>query len=120
MKNNNKCKTRVLFKASFCFALLLMVFLLPNKSFGATEDEYKYLSDQDINPTYVKVGWDTFRKDHVNGNGKISVKVEGVTVLETTPSTKNILDVALCACFPLESGMVRLCCCDFVNIYTKP
>ncbi len=75
MKTNNKCK--ISFLLIFCFAILLAVFLLPNTSFAATGEGYKYLSDEDINPTSVRVGWDTFRKDHVNGNGKISVKVEG-------------------------------------------
>lgn len=37
--------------------------------------------------------------------------------LETTHSTDNILDAALCVCFSLESGTVRRCCCDIVNIY---
>ena len=77
MKTNNKCRTKGLLKASFCFALLLIAFLLPNKSFGAAEQGYKYLSDEDINPTSVRVGWDAFRKDEVNGGGEISVKIEG-------------------------------------------
>ena len=75
MKTNNKCKN--IFFLSFCFAIVLIAFLIPNISFAATEDGYKYLSDEDINPTSVKVGWDIFRKDQINGNGKISVKVEG-------------------------------------------
>ena len=78
MKTNNKCKTSFLFKLSFCFTLLLMVFLFNSKSFATTEEGYKYLSDEDINPTSpVIVGWDVFRKDEINGGGKISVKVEG-------------------------------------------
>lgn len=77
MKTNNKCKTSFLFKLSFCFTLLLMVFLFHSKSFATTEEGYKYLSDEDINPTSVRVGWDVFRKDEINGGGKISVKVEG-------------------------------------------
>ena len=78
MKTNNKCKTSFLFKLSFCFAILLIAFLLPNLSFATTEEGYKYLSDEDINPTSpVIVGWDVFRKDEINGGGKISVKVEG-------------------------------------------
>lgn len=74
---NKESKIKFSMEITICFVLLLMGFLLPNKSFGATEQEYKYLSDEDINPTSVRVGWDAFRKDEVNGNGKISVKIEG-------------------------------------------
>ena len=77
MKINNKCKTSFLLKLSFCFAIIVIAFLLSNKCFAATDAGYKYLSDEDINPTSVRVGWDAFRKDEINGNGKISVKIEG-------------------------------------------
>ena len=48
--NNKKYKTKYLLKLSFCFVLLLIVFLLPNLSFaveGEAEEtqEFIYLSD---------------------------------------------------------------------------
>ena len=80
---NKKDKLNFLLKISFCFALLLIVFLvLPqysNESFAATEEtnsEYCYLSDMDWT-TGSRPGWGELLKDTTSAGSKISVKVEG-------------------------------------------
>ena len=80
---NKKDKLNFLLKISFCFALVLIVFLvLPqysNESFAATEEtnsEYCYLSDMDW-ATGSRPGWGELLKDRVSDGSKISVKVEG-------------------------------------------
>ncbi len=79
MKTNNKSKTNFLFKLSFCFVLILILFLLPktsNKSFAANE-EFCYLSDIPYDASQSKSGYGSFIMDKAGNNSLISVKIEG-------------------------------------------
>lgn len=60
---NKKDKTKFLFKISFCFVLLLIIFLLPNLSFAAEEDKFCYLSDVAYDAEQSSVGWGSITLD---------------------------------------------------------
>ena len=63
MKENGKSKINVLFKIIFCFALLLIAFLITNisnKCFAAnkqTDIGFCYLSDIPYDASKSKSGW---------------------------------------------------------------
>ena len=82
MEKNNKGKTKFLIKLTFCFTLLLVLFVFmqySNKSFAAEPDaskEYCYLSDTEWDKS-SKSGWKELLKDTTSADSKISVKIEG-------------------------------------------
>ena len=77
---NNLSKHQLLSKMAICFALLLVVFLLPkccNKSFATEENkDFCYLSDIPYDPA-SKSGWKELRLDKAGDDSLISVKIEG-------------------------------------------
>ncbi len=77
---NNLSKHQILSKIAICFALLLVVFLVPkccNKAFATEENkEFCYLSDIPYDPA-SKSGWKELRLDKAGDDSLISVKIEG-------------------------------------------
>ncbi len=83
MKENGKSKINVLFKIIFCFALLLIAFLITNisnKCFAANEQTdigFCYLSDIPYDASKSKSGWKELKMDKAEDDSLISVKIEG-------------------------------------------
>ena len=90
---NNKYKLKLVIKLSFCFTLLLIVFLLPNLSFaaeGETEEiednEFVYLSDMPYmtgkDKTGIdntRVGWGSIHLNRTDSGAQFSIRIEGGT-----------------------------------------
>ena len=83
MKENGKSKINVLFKIIFCFALLIIAFLITNisnKCFAANEQTdigFCYLSDIPYDASKSKSGWKELKMDKAGDDSLISVKIEG-------------------------------------------
>ena len=79
MEIDNKYKISFKWKLSFCFAMLLTLFLLLgnfNESQAANSD-VGYLSDIPYNRSQSSSGWGSLLMDKASDNSLISVKIEG-------------------------------------------
>ncbi len=81
MNRSYKNKTELLLKASFCFILVLIAFLIlntSNQSFATTEEtnsEFLYLSDIDFYS--AKVGWGKLHLNKTDNGANFSVRIQG-------------------------------------------
>ena len=86
--NNKKYKTKYLLKLSFCFVLLLIVFLLPNLSFaveGEAEETQEFIYLSDYSPMTgkdksgidnTKVGYGSLHLNRTDSGAQFSIRIE--------------------------------------------